>query len=52
MSKRQVIIGMLGTQLDAGTGPGRWEKWRPTVALAMYEDFLVERIELVCDERR
>ena len=52
MAKRQVIIGMLGTQLDAGTGPGRWEKWRPTVALAMYEDFLVDRIELICDERR
>lgn len=52
MAKRQVIIGMLGTQLDAGTGPGRWEKWRPTVALAMYEDFLVDRFELVVDERR
>ncbi|MFC0676723.1 RNA repair transcriptional activator RtcR [Lysobacter korlensis] len=52
MAKRQVIIGMLGTQLDAGTGPGRWEKWRPTVAIAMYEDFLVDRFELVVDERR
>jgi transcriptional regulatory protein RtcR len=52
MTKRQVVIGMLGTQLDAGNGPGRWEKWRPTVALAMYEDFLVDRLELVLDERR
>ncbi|NDK38193.1 AAA family ATPase [Pseudoxanthomonas gei] len=52
MGKRQVVIGMLGTQLDAGTGPGRWEKWRPTVALAMYEDLLVDRLELISDERR
>lgn len=52
MPKRQVVIGMLGTQLDTGNGPGRWEKWRPTVALAMYEDFLVDRLELVLDERR
>ncbi len=52
MSKRQVIIGMLGTQLDTGTGPGRWEKWRPTVSLALYEDFLIHRLELVADDRR
>ncbi|RNF82028.1 RNA repair transcriptional activator RtcR [Montanilutibacter psychrotolerans] len=52
MRKRQVILGMLGTQLDAGTGPGRWEKWRPTVSLGQYEDFLPDRIELMLDERR
>ncbi len=52
MSKRHVVIGMLGTQLDHGSGAGRWEKWRPTVSLAMYEDFLVDRLELVFDERR
>ena len=43
---------MLGTQLDAGSGPGRWEKWRPSVALSMYEDFAVDRFELLLDERR
>ncbi len=52
MSKRQVIFGMLGTQLDSGSGPGRWEKWRPTVALGMHEDFQPDRIELMLDERR
>ncbi|ALN93223.1 RNA repair transcriptional activator RtcR [Lysobacter gummosus] len=51
--KRQVVIGMLGTQLDAaGYGPGRWEKWRPTVSLGMHEDFLLDRLELLVDERR
>ena len=52
MTRRQIVLGMLGTQLDAGTGPGRWEKWRPSVALTMYEDFVVDRLELVVDERR
>jgi transcriptional regulatory protein RtcR len=52
MQKRQVVFGMLGIQLDAGEGPGRWQKWRPTVALGMHEDFVPDRIELLLDERR
>lgn len=52
MTKRNVIIGFLGTQLDSGDGPGRWEKWRPTVSLGMHEDFIAHRIELLLDERR
>jgi transcriptional regulatory protein RtcR len=52
MRKRQVVFGMLGTQLDAGTGPGRWEKWRPTVSLGQHEDFQLDRLELLADQRR
>ncbi len=52
MLKRQVVIGMLGTQLDSGIGPGRWEKWRPTVSLGMHEHFQLDRLELLVDERR
>ena len=47
MSKKTVVIGFLGTQLDAGRGAGRWEKWRPSVALAQHEDCLVHRMELI-----
>jgi len=50
--KAAVIFGFLGIQLDAGDGPGRWEKWRPTVSLGMHEDFLVQRMELLVDQRR
>jgi len=46
-SKKIVVIGFIGTQLDSGKGSARWEKWRPTVALAQHEDVLVERIELL-----
>lgn len=50
--KRQVVLGFLGTTLDAGSGAGRWEKWRPSVSLAMYPDFVPDRIELLLDQRR
>jgi transcriptional regulatory protein RtcR len=50
--KPVVVIGFVGTVLDAADGPRRWEKWRPTVALGMYDDLLVSRVELLLDERR
>jgi transcriptional regulatory protein RtcR len=46
-SKKIVVIGFIGTQLDSGTGSARWEKWRPTVALTQHEDLVVDRIELL-----
>ena len=52
MAKKTVVIGFLGTVLDyGGKGAGRWEKWRPTVALCQHEDFLVHRFELIHDGR-
>jgi transcriptional regulatory protein RtcR len=50
--KTKVVLGFLGMQLDAGAGAGRWEKWRPTVSLSMFEDFHADRIELLVDQRR
>ena len=47
MTKRTVVIGFLGTQLDAGQGAGRWEKWRPTLSLMQHEDTLIDRLELL-----
>jgi transcriptional regulatory protein RtcR len=45
--KKQVVLGFLGTSLDsAGKGPGRWENWRPTVALCQHDDLLVDRLVL------
>lgn len=46
-----VVIGFLGTQLDSGQGTGRWEKWRPTVALTQREELVVARLELLYTER-
>lgn len=47
--KKTVVVGFVGTQLDnAGKGPSRWERWRPSVALCQHEDLLVQRFELLC----
>ena len=46
MTKRTVVIGFLGSQLDAGQGAGRWEKWRPTLSLTQHEDRVIDRLEL------
>src|SRR4051794_1124221 len=51
MPKKTVVIGFLGTQLDAGQGAGRWEKWRPTVSLVQHEDTVVDRLELIYTPR-
>ena len=49
MARPTVVIGLLGSQLDAGRGNPRWERWRPTVALCQHEDLLVSRLELLHD---
>ena len=46
-----VVIGLLGTALDSGRGAERWERWRPSVALAQQEDLLIDRFELLTDGR-
>ena len=49
--KRRIVIGFLGTVMDTGRGPERWQKWRPTVSLFQHEDLLIDRIELLHDDR-
>jgi len=49
--KKTVVIGFLGTTLDAGKGPKRWERWRPTVSICMQDDLLIDRLELLHDSR-
>jgi len=46
-SPQTVVIGFLGSQLDAGQGAGRWEKWRPTLSIVQHEDMAVQRLELL-----
>jgi transcriptional regulatory protein RtcR len=53
MSRRRLtVIGFLGSTLDQGKrGPGRWEKWRPSVSLCQHQDLLVDRLILLHDSR-
>jgi transcriptional regulatory protein RtcR len=45
--KANIVIGLLGTTLDAGRQQDRWQSWRPTVALCRQPDFVVKRLELL-----
>ncbi|MGE0054804.1 MAG: RNA repair transcriptional activator RtcR [Hyphomicrobium sp.] len=45
--KRRVVIGFLGTTLDQGKHPDRWQRWRPSIALCQHEDLLIDRFELL-----
>ena len=46
-ARETVVFGMLGTTLDTGRTPKRWERWRPTVGLCQQEDLVVHRLELL-----
>ena len=49
--KKQVAISFLGTVLDSGFGQGRWQKWRPNVAMNQRQDFHLDRMELFYAEK-
>lgn len=45
--RRLVVISLLGPTLDAGKGPARWQRWRPTVALCQQQTLMIDRLELL-----
>ncbi len=47
MKRKHVVIGLLGTTLDAGMRDKRWEKWRPSVAICQQPELHVDRFELL-----
>ena len=49
--KKTVVLGLLGTNLDAGLGSKRWNHWRPSVALCQHDDLLIDRFELLYQVR-
>jgi transcriptional regulatory protein RtcR len=42
-----VVIGLLGTSIDIGRKPDRWNSWRPTVAICRQPDLVIHRLELL-----
>jgi transcriptional regulatory protein RtcR len=46
-----VVIGLVGSALDGGQGPNRWNKWRPTVDVVRHDDLVVARFELLHTSR-
>lgn len=49
--RKTVVVGLLGSTLDAGNGPKRWQRWRPTVALCQHEELVIDRLELLHQRR-
>ena len=49
--KSTVVLGLLGSTLDAGIAHHRWNRWRPTVSLCQHEDLLIHRFELLHDPK-
>ncbi len=47
--RRTVVFGFLGTTLDKGRGPDRWNRWRPSVAVCQHADLLIDRYEMLLD---
>jgi transcriptional regulatory protein RtcR len=46
-----VVIGLLGTTLDLGKHPDRWQNWRPTISVCQQPDMIVDRFELLHGKR-
>jgi transcriptional regulatory protein RtcR len=47
MARKTVVIGPLGTTLDAGHTPARWKRWRPSVAICQQAELRIDRFELL-----
>ena len=50
-TSKRVVIGLVGSALDGGQGPPRWNKWRPSVDLVRHDDLIVGRFELLHTSR-
>jgi transcriptional regulatory protein RtcR len=46
-----IIIGILGSTLDMGRNPDRWQNWRPTISLCRQPDLIVHRFEMIHGKR-
>src|SRR5215472_15183997 len=49
--RRTITIGLLGTNLDLGKHPDRWQNWRRTVSLCRQPDLIIHRFELLHGKR-
>ena len=49
---KTTVISVLGTQKDAhgGTGPSRWDTWRPTIGLVQQEDLPIDELHLILNK--
>ncbi len=51
MPKPLVVLSLIGPNLDAGHGPNRWNRWRPTVSIGQQYDLGAARVHLLHQRR-
>ena len=51
MPRKKVVIGLLGVKLDQAPEKSRWGAWRPSVGICQQDDLLIDRFELIADEK-
>ena len=51
ITRPTIVIGLLGSTLDLGKHPDRWQNWRPSVSICRQQDFVVQRFELLHGKR-
>ena len=46
---KTTVVSVLGTQKDAhgGSGPSRWDTWRPTIGLVQQEELPIDELHLI-----
>mgnify|MGYP000070620432 CR=1 FL=1 len=44
---KTAVISFLGTTLDNGFSPNRWQRWRPNVSLCLHDDLLIDDFYLL-----
>jgi transcriptional regulatory protein RtcR len=51
--KKNVVIGILGSTLDAASAAKqeRWNRWRPSISICQHDDLLVDRFDLLFEQR-
>ena len=45
--RNTVVIGILGTRLDAASHKKRWDKWCPTVAACQHDDLTIRQLDVL-----
>lgn len=50
-AKKTVVIGFIGSTLDQGSKPERWQRWRPSMSLLMHDDLMVDQLVLLHDRK-
>src|SRR5690242_11764251 len=50
-AKKTVVLGLLGSVIDTGSGPERWQRWRPSIDICRHSELPIDRFELLYSQK-